>query len=651
MGDVGPAAKRAKVEHDRSPVEQAGPSGAADAQVPASAGAGASAAAAAAGVEDALAGPAEAAVGSSGTAANPVQASPPAPFTTVAHNGLPSSGTATQGAHQQQHPSTLEAASGRAAGAAQTHQAGAAPEGSVGPLLSATTAAVSSQPLESAGAAAAALPGSLGAPGDGGPLAAGAAAEGEAAAAGGRPQQQGQGQGGQRGLHETQQQGPQQGQQQRQQQQQHTQPVDQQQQPQPPRPPQEQQQQQQPAAAPQGADATGVPLRAPSPGIAQGKYTAREAQWEALEKEGELRFVYVQNDGRPENSMWLVGLKNVFSKQLPNMPKEYIARLVFDRRHRSVAIVLRGGAVTGGITYRPFHSQRFAEIAFCAVTGPQQVRGFGTRLMNYTKKYAREMDGCEYFLTYADNSAVGYFSKQSFSKDISMPKDRWHGFIKDYDGGTLMECFIHPHLPFTEFPAMIQAQKRALDGRIRQYTRSHIVYPGIGYWREAGDTIRPPLHIDAIPGVAVAGWSAAAAAAVRPKLRLVLAGAAVEPTPDHLQAFMRGVLSQFQKDEDSWPFREPVTAELAPDYHDIIKAPMDLSSVEARLESRHYYVTLDIFVADMDRIFNNAKHYNSPDTVYYKLAAKLQAQLHQIIGACVLQEEEAPAPHDAPAAE
>ena len=46
----------------------------------------------------------------------------------------------------------------------------------------------------------------------------------------------------------------------------------------------------------------------------------------------------------------LVGLKNVFTKQLPNMPKEYVARLVLDRRHRSVTIssgtctVLGGGA-------------------------------------------------------------------------------------------------------------------------------------------------------------------------------------------------------------------------------------------------------------------------------------------------------------------
>lgn len=31
-----------------------------------------------------------------------------------------------------------------------------------------------------------------------------------------------------------------------------------------------------------------------------------------------------------ETMMWLIGLQNVFSHQLPRMPKEYISRLVFD---------------------------------------------------------------------------------------------------------------------------------------------------------------------------------------------------------------------------------------------------------------------------------------------------------------------------------
>lgn len=38
--------------------------------------------------------------------------------------------------------------------------------------------------------------------------------------------------------------------------------------------------------------------------------------------------------------------------------------------------------------------------------------------------YAREMDGLEYFLTYADNNAVGYFSKQSFTKNVTLEKDK-----------------------------------------------------------------------------------------------------------------------------------------------------------------------------------------------------------------------------------
>jgi N-acetylglutamate synthase-like GNAT family acetyltransferase len=56
--------------------------------------------------------------------------------------------------------------------------------------------------------------------------------------------------------------------------------------------------------------------------------------------------------------------------------------------------------------------QGLGEIAFCAVAANQQVRGFGTRLMNHTKAMARDRDGLTHFLTYADNNAVGYFSKQ-----------------------------------------------------------------------------------------------------------------------------------------------------------------------------------------------------------------------------------------------
>jgi hypothetical protein len=86
--------------------------------------------------------------------------------------------------------------------------------------------------------------------------------------------------------------------------------------------------------------------------------------------------------------MKLIALKNIFSKQLPKMPKEYIVRLVFDKRHLSLAIK-KNNRIIGGICYRLYSDQRFAEIAFCAVNSTDQVKGFGTKLMNYMKFVAQ----------------------------------------------------------------------------------------------------------------------------------------------------------------------------------------------------------------------------------------------------------------------
>jgi histone acetyltransferase len=73
-------------------------------------------------------------------------------------------------------------------------------------------------------------------------------------------------------------------------------------------------------------------------------------------------------------------------------------------------------------------SQKFGEIAFCAITADEQVKGYGTRLMNHLKQHARDVDGLTHFLTYADNNAVGYFVKQGFTKEIYLEKDVWHGY-------------------------------------------------------------------------------------------------------------------------------------------------------------------------------------------------------------------------------
>lgn len=95
----------------------------------------------------------------------------------------------------------------------------------------------------------------------------------------------------------------------------------------------------------------------------------------------QLRWTIVKNDGKPESLIKLVALKSLFAKQLPKMPRAYIARLVFDRRHVSLVILSddpkvkdTDKEVIGSICYRPFPEMRFAEIAFCAVNSDHQVK-------------------------------------------------------------------------------------------------------------------------------------------------------------------------------------------------------------------------------------------------------------------------------------
>jgi histone acetyltransferase len=40
-----------------------------------------------------------------------------------------------------------------------------------------------------------------------------------------------------------------------------------------------------------------------------------------------------------------------------------------------------------------------------------------------------------------------------------MPTDRYQGYIKDYDGGSLMECYIHPSINFTHMQHILNHQR------------------------------------------------------------------------------------------------------------------------------------------------------------------------------------------------
>nr|XP_043635514.1 histone acetyltransferase GCN5 [Erigeron canadensis] len=352
-----------------------------------------------------------------------------------------------------------------------------------------------------------------------------------------------------------------------------------------------------------------------------GAYCGREESLKREEEAGKLKFVCVSNDKVDDHMIWLIGLKNIFARQLPNMPKEYIVRLVMDRGHKSV-MVIRRNTVMGGITYRPYVSQKFGEIAFCAITSDEQVKGYGTRLMNHLKRHARDVDGLTHFLTYADNNAVGYFNKQGFTKDIFLERERWHGYIKDYDGGILMECKIDPKLPYTDLSTMIHRQRQAIDEKIRELSNCHIVYPGIDFQKKESGIPKRVCKLEEIPGLREAGWSPDQWG--HSLIKFVNASPDGTPKPK-LTGFMRSILKAMHDHADAWPFKEPVDVRDVPDYYDIIRDPMDLKTMSKRVDSEQYYVTLEMFVADAKRMFANARTYNSPETIYFKCSTRLES--------------------------
>jgi histone acetyltransferase len=105
----------------------------------------------------------------------------------------------------------------------------------------------------------------------------------------------------------------------------------------------------------------------------QPKLPPRPAAIEQEAQEIMLPVVSSRNP-TPVATILLIGLKNLFQRQLPKMPREYITRLVLDKNHISMAIVKRGWKVVGGICYRPFESRGFAEIVFCAVDSSEQIK-------------------------------------------------------------------------------------------------------------------------------------------------------------------------------------------------------------------------------------------------------------------------------------
>ena len=192
------------------------------------------------------------------------------------------------------------------------------------------------------------------------------------------------------------------------------------------------------------------------------------------------------------------------------------------RRLRCGCVQVR--RVLGGIVLKPHHERSFMEIAFCVVRKEEQRNGVGSkcaaprraappptpdptpsrprtrRLIQRLKEYAIRELGVLHLLTYADDSAIGFFERLGFEPDdrsggarrrpratrtpraalppaprapltapsvggAGMHINRFHWGISHYIGSQLRQCALDPDgktLYAPKFPRVVPPEGRRL---------------------------------------------------------------------------------------------------------------------------------------------------------------------------------------------
>ncbi|ORD97669.1 GCN5 [Hepatospora eriocheir] len=335
----------------------------------------------------------------------------------------------------------------------------------------------------------------------------------------------------------------------------------------------------------------------------------------------------------------LLRVKVLFQKMLPKMPKDYILRQVFDPKQCIVMLCTEDEKIiVAAACFRPAYSRNLVELVFLAVSNESHLKGYGTFIVNvfketikyqyihyltYGDKFLMFMNNYIkledfkiiysendenkrlkysgkdytssvnlYIYTYADNSAVGFFKKQGFTfKPVGT---MWRRYIKDYEGGTLMECKIHKDLNYLQQSVIINKIKEKIETRMKEISSCHIIH------------------------------------SADEKIDLPISDNEERTKEDFLRDFITYLIYSLESNPSSWPFLEPVTEEEAPGYYSIIKHPMDLSKIAKKHKNNHYQ-TLNLFINDVNLMVENCLTFNEKESQYAKCSLNIKKCLLDLI--------------------
>lgn len=126
----------------------------------------------------------------------------------------------------------------------------------------------------------------------------------------------------------------------------------------------------------------------------------------------------------------------------------------------------------------------------------------------------------------------------------------------------------------------------------------------------------------------------------------------VVPQPDRpgrvtnqIQFLQKNVLKAVWKHQFAWPFHQPVDAKKLnlPDYHKIIKQPMDLGTIKKRLENNYYWSAKEC-IQDFNTMFTNCYVYNKPGEDVVVMAQTLEKLFLTKVAAMFKEEVEVDPP-------